>query len=332
MIECRLLQGVCSQRASQWILPDDRSTWRNRTHGARRYRYLARYPKIERLIPRYMSSERDIPDAEASPLLADRSENLPSVSSRRDLSGVRAIYFDLDDTLCGYWDASKAALRKAFELHGPPGITPEQMVIHWAAAFRGFAPSLKETGWYATYLQTAEPTRTEQMRRALDQAQIVDEARAAALSEAYMRERDRFLRLFDDARAVLEELSTRYPLGLITNGPADTQRQEIATLGIEGFFRNIYIEGEMGEGKPKRAVFDRAAAAVDCSPEELLMVGNSFAHDIAPALKFGWHAIWVRRASDIPPSKTTAEEMPPGAPMPDAVIQHLSELFTLLPK
>ncbi len=271
-----------------------------------------------------------VPDAEASPLLADRSERLPSVESRRSLAGVRGIFFDLDDTLCAYWEASKAALRKAFELHGPPGITPEQMVVHWAAAFRVFAPSLKETGWYETYLKNAEPTRTEQMRRTLSEAQIVDEARAAKLSETYMVERDRHLRLFDDAVAVLQELGARYPLGLITNGPADTQRQEIETLGIARHFRNIFIEGEMGEGKPKRAVFQRAASAVGLEPEELLMVGNSYAHDVAPALKYGWYAVWVRRATDIPPSRTTSEEMPPGSPKPDAIIQHLSELLPLL--
>ncbi|AIE83448.1 HAD family hydrolase [Fimbriimonas ginsengisoli] len=276
------------------------------------------------------SSAGDILDANASPLLRDRGEAGPSVEKvHPDLSGVKAIYFDLDDTLCGYWDASKQALRRAFELHGPQGITPEEMVGHWASAFRRFAPTLKETGWYETYLKTAEPTRTEQMRLTLAEAGVIDEARALALSETYMRERDANLRLFSDALLVLDTLKWRYPLGLITNGPADLQRQEIATLGIESYFQNIYIEGEMGVGKPKRTVFDRAAAAVDCKPEELLMVGNSFGHDVAPALEYGWHAVWIRRASDIPPSSTRSEEMPPGANAPDAIIQHLSELLEI---
>lgn len=32
------------------------------------------------------------------------------------LSGVKAIYFDLDDTLCAYWDACKQGLRETFEI------------------------------------------------------------------------------------------------------------------------------------------------------------------------------------------------------------------------
>lgn len=273
----------------------------------------------------------DVLDANASPLLRERGETGPSrEQGAPDLSKVRAVYFDLDDTLCGYWDASKAALRKTFSAHGPEGFTPEEMVVHWANAFRDFAPRLRELGLFEIYLKNGEPTRTEQMRRTLDQAGIVDEARAQALSETYMRERDAGLRLFHDAIAVLDILKARYPLGLITNGPADIQRQEVNTLGIESYFQNIYIEGEMGVGKPDPSVFARAAAAVECEPHEVLMVGNSFGHDVTAALNCGWHAIWVRRASDVPPSATSVEEPPPGAPIPDAVIQDLSELLPML--
>jgi len=278
-------------------------------------------------------SPQDVLDENASPLLSDRGEALQAQDVKDpDFSSVRAIYFDLDDTLCAYWDASKIGLRKAFEEHGPEGYSAEEMVVHWANAFRRFAPSLKHTGWYPIYLLTAEPTRTEQMRLTLAEIDIVDPDQARRLSEAYMRERDAHLRLFPDALDVLNTLKPRFPLGLITNGPADLQRQEVATLGIEHYFANVYIEGEMGEGKPKRAVFERAAKAVGCEPHELLMVGNSFAHDIAPALEYGWHAVWVRRASDIPPSATQMESIPEGAREPHATIQHLSELLAFLPE
>jgi len=278
------------------------------------------------------------PDTQATldanaPAFADPAEptSVPE-QTRPDLTGVRGIYLDLDDTLCGYWDASKAGLRETFELHRPEGRSVEEMVEAWARAFRQFAPTLKKTGWYEGYLLRGEPTRTEQMRRTLAEVGVEDEARAQAMSETYMRRRDANLKLFPDATAVLDILKARYPLGLITNGPADIQRQEIGTLGIESYFAHVYIEGEMGEGKPLRTVFDRAASAMGLEPSQLLMVGNSFAHDITPAIEYGWHAIWVRRPSDVPPSATKGEEMPEGARTPDAVIGHLTELLDLLPK
>jgi putative hydrolase of the HAD superfamily len=250
------------------------------------------------------------------------------------VSDVRAIYFDLDDTLCGYWDASKAGLYETFTKHGPDGFTPVEMIRHWATAFREFAPRLKQTDWYAGYLKDAEPSRTEQMRRTLERIGKTDPELASRLSQTYMEERNRALKLFPDALAVLNKLRGKYPLGLITNGPADVQRQEIDTLKIEQFFQNIYIEGEMGEGKPLKAVFDRAAATVGCRPSEMLMVGNSYHHDVRPALEYGWHAIWIRRASDVPPSAGEAgsspEQKPPGAPDPDATIGELTELLPFL--
>ena len=250
------------------------------------------------------------------------------------VNGIRAVYFDLDDTLCGYWNASKIGLAAAFKKYGPEGHTPEEMVRHWAGAFRGYAPKLKYTEWYKGYLQSAEPTRTEQMRLTLSRIGIEDPALAAQLSHAYMEERDRALKLFPDALAVLDSLKDHFQLGLITNGPADVQRQEIATLKLEDYFPHIFIEGEMGEGKPSKAVFDRAAAAVSCAPHELLMVGNSYHHDVEPALEYGWHAIWVRRDSDIPPSADASEAplevKPADAPEPDATVGSLSDLLPLL--
>ena len=248
---------------------------------------------------------------------------------------VRGIYFDLDDTLCGYWDASKAGLRAAFGANPIPNISTEEAIAGWARAFRGFAPTLKSTGLYQVYLKSGETTRTEQMRLALLEFGLDDAEHAARLSHAYMTERDRNLRLFDDAIEVLTTLKARYPIGLITNGPADIQRQEIATTGIERFLDHVFIEGEMGEGKPKKAVFDRAAAAMNLRPHQLLMVGNSFGHDIVPAIRDGWHTAWVRRDSDVPPSADVAargaqEPIPESGPMPDLIIERLSELLPLL--
>ena len=251
-----------------------------------------------------------------------------------DFSSVRAIYFDLDDTLCGYWDASKKGLRKAFGEHGPEGLDVEEMVREWSAAFREFAPSLKRTGWYEGYLQSGEATRTESMRLALMRMGVDEPERARKLSEAYLQHRHYALSLFPEAREVLNSLRGRYPLGLITNGPADIQRMEIEGLGIGTYFDNVFIEGELGFGKPKPEVFERAAAAVSCSPDELLFVGNSYAHDIAPALAAGWFAAWVRRPSDVPPSsgpeKTEPEEKPEGGADPHMVINNLRQLLPLL--
>lgn len=250
---------------------------------------------------------------------------------RAEFDGVRAVFFDLDDTLCGYWQASREALRETFLHHGPETHSPDDMVQAWARAFRRFSPSLKQSDWYATYLKRGEPTRTEQMRQTLAEVGHEDEDRARLLSETYARERDARLRLFPEAREVLETLHGTYPLGLITNGPADIQRQEIETLGIGPLFDHILIEGEMGEGKPLASVFRRAESRVGLPPSQLLFVGNSYGHDIRPALEAGWRTAWVRRATDVPPSADGVapkpEERPADSLPPTLEIGNLRELL-----
>lgn len=251
-----------------------------------------------------------------------------------DLSSVQAVYFDLDDTLCTYWDASKAALRETFVRHPVGGLDASQMVRHWAAVFREFSPTLKHTDWYDGYLKKGEPTRTEQMRMTLLRVGVDDPSLARVLGDTYAQLRDSNLRLFEEAEEVLERLFGRYPLGLITNGPADIQRQEIGTLAVERFFQHIFIEGEMGLGKPLPEAFRRAERAVGLPPERIVFVGNSYAHDIRPAVEAGWKTVWIRRPSDVPPSTEDQdpkpEQRPEGAPAPDAEIGDLRALLPML--
>ncbi|MFZ4507916.1 MAG: HAD family hydrolase [Fimbriimonas sp.] len=241
----------------------------------------------------------------------------------------KVIVFDLDDTLCGYWDASKAGLRRAFELHE---LDPEAMSRHWAKAFRAFAPTLKKTDWYPIYLERGEPTRTEQMRLTLVEAGIEDAALARSLGDAYGRERDAALTLFGDAIEVLDALHPRFRLGLLTNGPADIQRQEIATTGIGHYFEHLMIEGELGEGKPNLSVFREVERRFGVGPESMAMVGNSYHHDILGAVGAGWQTVWIRRPSDVPPSvdgSSKPEERGADEPAPDHEITELRALLDI---
>jgi FMN phosphatase YigB (HAD superfamily) len=249
-----------------------------------------------------------------------------------ELADVQGIYFDLDDTLCGYWSASKMALRGAFAAAFPED-DPHDWVRRWATAYRKFAPEVKTPRWYAGYLHEGGPTRTEQMRMALAEGGIHDAELARRIGDHYAAQRLAGLNLFPDARALLDELRPRYPLGLITNGPADVQRHEIAQLGIGDYFPHVFIEGEQGIGKPESEVFQRAAAAMNLPPDRLLMVGNSYHHDILGAIEQGWRTVWIRRESDVPPSASDGaepEQRPDHLPAPDAVISSLSELRALL--
>lgn len=249
------------------------------------------------------------------------------------LASVRAVFFDLDDTLCAYWDAAKQGLLRTFDALPLPGLSTEQAVLEWAAAFREFCPTIKRSPWYERYLRNGRSTRAELMRRTLLRLGIEDPARAEELADRYGAERRAALALFPGALQVLSEVGARYPMGMITNGPADVQREEIRDLGLESLFQWILIEGELGYGKPDPRVFRLAERLSGRTPEEILFVGNSYRHDVRPAQAAGWRTVWVRRPSDVPPSADPSakpEGKPEDAPDADAEIGELCELLPLL--
>lgn len=250
------------------------------------------------------------------------------------LRPVKAIAFDLDDTLCGYWDAAKSGLAQTFRELSPTGFTPEQLQIAWAEEFHAFCPNLRELGFYEDYLESGKPTRDELMRRMLLRLGIDDGELATRLGDRYAENRRHALKLFPEIPELLNALHGKFPLALITNGPADIQREEIADLGIGHYFDLVLIEGEQKVGKPHPSVFQTAQDHFGVGAESMLFVGNSYNHDIAPAISAGWQTVWVRRPSDIAPSNTESdakpEEKPKGAQEPTLVLPDLGPLVGLL--
>lgn len=244
----------------------------------------------------------------------------------------RCIYFDLDDTLCGYWDAAKAGLKFTFETVPVPGFTPEEVTHAWVEEFRTFADDIKRSHWYEIYLSQGGVTRMELMRMALQRLGIDNPELAFTLGKVYGQARAERLSLFEGATELLTALQGKVTLGVITNGPADIQRQELRDLGIESAFQLFFIEGEMGEGKPEPRVMQRATDQAQCAPDQILMVGNSFKHDIVPAQKAGWKTAWIRRPSDVPPTSRNnqPEERPESSIPPDYEINSLWELFPII--
>lgn len=229
---------------------------------------------------------------------------------------IRAVFFDLDDTLCAYWAASRKSLGEAID-RADLGIPTDDVIHAWREVFATFSKEIKSDPWYRRYLETGEPTRTEHLRRTLRRLGIPSEENAKQISHEYARLRDRYLVLFPEARPLLKHLRGRYVLGLITNGPADIQRQEIETLRIAHYFDHILIEGEFKIGKPDLEIFEAARRACDLQPHQMLFVGNAFEHDVQGAKNAGWWAIWANRG----------EEVDPGTePRADAEIMHLYEV------
>ncbi|MFZ4116626.1 MAG: HAD family hydrolase [Chthoniobacterales bacterium] len=151
--------------------------------------------------------------------------------------------------------------------------------------------------------------------------ELVDSQHTAQECAAlFARERRARQRLFPHAVDLLQELSQRYRLGLLTNGAPDLQREKIAAFGLESFFSAIIISGEHGVGKPKPALFEKMLKDLGASASQAIMVGNSLERDIAGARGAGIRSVWI----DLGDSKERSDVRP------DFRITELSELLPIL--
>jgi putative hydrolase of the HAD superfamily len=213
----------------------------------------------------------------------------------------QAILFDLDDTLYDYRAYWQAKLRHALgEIVGAfPALALEALM----------ADAIERTIY------------AESMPAWLAGHGVADAALVARAQERYRANWWHRLALHAEAGPLLEALRARYRLGLITNGPARTQRPKIAQFRLDTIMDAILISGELGLAKPEPAIFRLALEALEVAPHEALYVGDSLLYDLPGAHAAGLDFVWVN---------PRAEPLPPDLPRPRATIRRLDELRALL--
>ena len=143
---------------------------------------------------------------------------------------------------------------------------------------------------------------------------------ADALADAYGVMRDELVQPFPGAIETLDELHRRgVHMALVTNGAAADQRRKVERFHLQPFFEAIFIEGELGYGKPDLRVFRLALERLGTTPADAWMIGNDLELDIAPAATLEIAAIWVDH---------TGGGLPPASPVwPTRTVTALAEIL-----
>jgi putative hydrolase of the HAD superfamily len=94
--------------------------------------------------------------------------------------------------------------------------------------------------------------------------------------------------LVDGVVTVLESLSRRFELALLTKGDLRVQEKRIEDSGLRPLFRDIQVVPDKDA-----AAFKYILDCVGVTAENAWSVGNSMRSDILPALEVGMRAVWV---------------------------------------
>ncbi|MGL4293220.1 MAG: HAD family hydrolase [Bacteroidales bacterium] len=97
----------------------------------------------------------------------------------------------------------------------------------------------------------------------------------------------------EKARPVLEVLAKKYPMVLVSNfyGNITSVLQDFNLLA---FFPQIIESAVVGVRKPDPAIFALGVEKLGFSPDEIVVVGDSYNKDILPATSLGCQAIWIK--------------------------------------
>lgn len=102
------------------------------------------------------------------------------------------------------------------------------------------------------------------------------------------------LRLFPQTTKTLIYLKEKgYNLGVISNGITIKQWEKLIRLDLHHFFDYVITSEEARFEKPDTRIFELALEKMGSNPEESVMIGNKFSEDIVGALNSGMSAILV---------------------------------------
>lgn len=198
------------------------------------------------------------------------------------------LFFDLDDTLWAFsWNARD---------------TYEEM--YWKYGYDRFFDSFEH--YYELYnrrnLQlwteyaNGQVTKQELNRqRYLYPLEVVG-AGDAVLAKAYEEDALATIptksRLMPHAREVLEYLTPKYNLYILSNGFQELQSHKMHSSGIDKYFKKMILSDDIGVLKPWPEIFHFALSATQSELRHSLMIGDSWENDIAGAAGVGMHQVF----------------------------------------
>ena len=96
-----------------------------------------------------------------------------------------------------------------------------------------------------------------------------------------------------EALPVLEILSARYPLMLVSNFYGNVN-SVLRGYGIRHFFKGIIESAVVGVRKPNPTLFKLGVDALELAAADVLVVGDSLKKDILPAESLGCQVLWLK--------------------------------------
>lgn len=234
-------------------------------------------------------------------------------------SRVRAVFFDLDNTLIDTAGASRKGMLEVVKLL--------QSKYHYTEEAEVICDKVQDKLSKECFHPSSTcitDVRTNHWEEAIQETKGYAGNRKLA-KECYLlwkSTRLQHMALADDVRAMLTELRKEFQLLLLTNGDRQTQREKIEACACQPYFDAIVVGGEQEEEKPAPSIFYHCCDLLGVQPADCVMVGDTLETDIQGGLNAGLRAtVWINGNDSVPPKSS---------PLPHYTVSSVLELPAVL--
>lgn len=229
--------------------------------------------------------------------------SLPERGTGADIR-LRAVLFDLDDTLFDHAHATRAALGQ-LRAASPAlsGWSLDETVSRHDAILEELHAQV------LTGAITVDEARLERFTRLLEAA---DAARpregAEKLAVIYRRAYERGWQAVPGALPLLDAVRARgLRVVIVTNNGVAEQRRKIERCAMAHRIDALVTSEEVGASKPSPAIFAEALRHAESSADEVVMLGDAWHADVTGALAFGIRPVWFNRKGAVRPLASVPE-------------------------
>jgi putative hydrolase of the HAD superfamily len=203
---------------------------------------------------------------------------------------IRAVLWDIDDTIFDYATASRSGMRAHLAIEGLPRAYDsleaaldswdEVTAYHWARFSAG------ETDWHGQ--------RRDRVRSFLGEGMSDEDA--DAWFERHIAHYEAAWSLFPDTLPVLDVLADEYRHAILSNSSLHNQERKLRILGVRDRFEALLCAAELGIAKPEAAAFHAGCEALGLPPGEVVYVGDQPDIDARGADEAGLKGVWLDRS------------------------------------
>ena len=193
---------------------------------------------------------------------------------------IKAVFFDIDDTLYDTSGFAKLARRAALNVMVDAGLP-----LSTDEAYKILREIIDEYGSnYDKHFNVLTKRIYGEEKPLLIALGMI----------TYHNVKFALLRLFPQTTSTLIYLKKQgYDLGVISNGITIKQWEKLIRLDLHHFFDHVITSKEAGAEKPDKHIFECALEKMGYDAEKCVMIGNKFSEDILGAVNVGMSAILV---------------------------------------